>query len=246
MNYYFARRITCYIFASLFAFIFGISLVESVSAEDVKRLTFCQQHKSLFHLNEGAERKVRIAVFDIDIITPTNISDQYSPEKYVFRGVGKILANELAKNNNFSIVNWNQISPKSLQPQKGGNYPISQKSISLEDLRNLRHKYGVEAVLVGTINYLYFNGERGKNFLGFGKIKKDNEVQVQLNFLVLDTNTGEVVLPTEGKGRGSKTYTNIIVPSINVNITNNINGDFDINNNSWTSRTRGSTIQFSM
>ena len=246
MNYYFVRCVTSSILASLFALSCGIDCVKPASAEDVKRLTFCQQHKSLFHLNEGAERKVRIAVFDIGVVSPTSISNQYAEEKYVFRGVGKILANELSKKNNFSIVNWNQISPKTPQPQKGGNYPIPQKSISIEDLRNLRNKYGVEGVLIGTVNYFEFDGERGNSFLGFGKTKKDNEVKVQLNFSVVDTNTGEIVLPTEGKGRGSKTYTHITIPSINVSISNKINGDFDVNNNNWTSRTRGSTMQFSL
>ena len=97
MNYYFVRCVTSSILASIFALSCGINRVKPAFAEDVKRLTFCQQHKSLFHLNEGAERKVRIAVFDIDIISPTSISDQFTQEKYVFRGVGKILANELAK-----------------------------------------------------------------------------------------------------------------------------------------------------
>ncbi len=246
MNYYFFRNVTSSILASLFSFSLGISHVESANAEDTQRLTFCKQHKSLFHLNEGAERKVRIAVFDVDIISPTNITDQFSQEKYVFRGVGKILANELAKENNFRIINWNQISPKSHQPQKFTNYPIPQNSISLEKLRNLRHKYGVEAVLIGTINYFQANGERGKNFLGFGNNQKNNEVQVNLNFSVVDTNTGEVVIPSEGKGRASKTYTNITVPSINVNISNNLERNLDINNDIWTSRTRGSTIEFTL
>ncbi|BAY82047.1 hypothetical protein NIES267_15250 [Calothrix parasitica NIES-267] len=241
MNYYFFRRVSSYILTSLLAF--GI-FHKSVNAEDTKTFTFCQQYKTLFHLNEGAERKVRITVLDIDIISPTSISDQFSQEKYVFRGIGKILANELAKTNNFSIVSWSQISPKSLQ--RGVNLPIPQKSITIEHLRNLRNKYGIEAVLIGTINYLEFDGERGKSFLGFGKTKKDNQVEIQVSFSAIDTSTGDVVIPIEGKGNGSKTYTDITIPNINVKIQNSLNRHLDINNNSWTSRTRGSTIEFTL
>ncbi|AFY56737.1 uncharacterized protein involved in formation of curli polymers [Rivularia sp. PCC 7116] len=246
MNYTFVRRMTSAIIAPLFSLSFGIGHIKPVNAENIKTLTFCQQHKSLFHLNEGAERKVRIAVFDIDIISPTSISNQFAEEKHVFKGVGKILANELAKENNFRIVNWSQISPKSSPPQRGGNFPTSQKPIKVEELRNLRQKYGVEAVLIGTINYFQVNGERGQSFLGFGNTKNDNEVRVNLNFSVVDTNTGDVVIPTEGKGRGSKTYTNITVPSINVSILNKIDRDLDINSNLWNSKTRGSTIEFTL
>ncbi|MEA5593075.1 CsgG/HfaB family protein [Rivularia sp. UHCC 0363] len=246
MNY-FVRRVTSSIFGLFFGLSVGMINFKPVEAQDTKILNFCEENKSLFHIDRGAKRKVRIAIFDIDIIAPTSIENQYVEEKYIFKGIGNILANELSKDNNFSIVNWNQIKPTKVDSNlRGQSVLVSEDTISLELLRGLRDAYGIEAVLIGNVNHFKANGTRKKTFLGLGTSKENSEVQVQLNFLVIDTTTGEIVLPAEGNGRGNKSYTNVMVPKINVTIGNKTNGDFDLNSGNWTSRTRGSTIELSL
>ena len=157
MNHYFILRVSSSILASLFAV--GISN-SSVNAQNTKRLNFCQKYKSLFHLNEGAERKVRITVIDTDINSWNNGGHSIQPV-IKFKGIGNLLANELAKNKNFSIVNWSQIKPTARNLGNSSQINLaSEQAISLKKLRELRDKYGIEAVLIGTINYFDFNGER--------------------------------------------------------------------------------------
>ena len=246
MNFDFVRRVTSSVIASLFALSFGVGGVQIVNAEDTKRLKFCRDNPSLFHLNEGKERKVRIAVFNVGNIDFTSYPELAPEKNHQFRGIGKILAGELAKNNNFTVVNWNQIKPKDVRIINGGYYRVGIDSISIEDLRYFRNTYGVEAVIIPTVNLYDLNRENEQKFLGFGTKKKNNEVQVKLNFRVIDTTTGDIVFSAQGNGRDRKSYTSVTVPKINASITNRSNRDFDINSSSWTQRTRGSIIEFKL
>lgn len=245
MNCNFVRRLTSSFIASLFALSVGVGSIKPVKAEDTKRLDFCRENKSLFHLNEGAERKIGITVFFVETITIENPAGGY-PEKYQFKGIGEILASQLAKNNSFRVVNWSQIKPKEVRYTQGNYYRIPQESISVEDLRYLRKQYGIEAVLIGTVNQFELSGDIKRQLLGFGTNKKNNEVQVKLNFRLIDTATGDIVMPAEGDGRSSKSYTNITIPNINVRITNTNNTNLDVFSGKWNSGTRNSNVVFTI
>ncbi|MCJ8280259.1 MAG: CsgG/HfaB family protein [Rivularia sp. ALOHA_DT_140] len=244
MNCYFVRRVTSYIFAPLISLSIGINHIKIVNAEDTKRLNFCQHNKSLFHLDKNSERKVRIAVIDADVDAPNHSGHTLQPS-IQFKGVGNILANKLAKNNNFRVVNWSQIKPE----QQNRSYPgqpsiASQDTISLKKLRELRDKYGIEAVLIGTINSFEADSSYGKQFLGFGTSKKKNEVQVNLNFRVVDTTTGDIILPAEGVGSGKKFHNTVKVPNIYVTVKKHNDRELDISTTEWNKKVRGSTIEF--
>ena len=239
-NAHLFRRITSSIIASVFGLSFGICSVKPAKAEEVKRFKFCDQHKSLFHLNSGAKRKVRVAVFDVE----GNYNEPSGKGTYQFQGHSDILASELIKENNFAVVNWGQIKPTYSNPDIPGNKLEAQKLITLKKLHEIRDEHGVEAVLIGTVNQFYVNGQHTRKILGFGKTTKNNEVYIKLNFRVIDITTGEIVLTAEGNGHSSKSYTDVTIPKINVNITKEITKNFNTTD-SWNT-TKNDSITFTI
>ena len=246
------RRVTSSIIASVFALGFGICSVRPAEAKETKRLEFCESNKDLFHLSSGAKRKVKIAIFDIENNNSSNDTNNggyrgksAEPSTIQFQGHSKILAGELIKDNNFAVVNWGQITPfYYLQ----GGIKEAQKLITLDKLRDIRDKYGVEAVLIGTVNELKITGDRKRQFLGFGKKTDTNEVYIKLNFQVIDTTTGEVVFAAEGISNSSKSYTSeATIPKITVDISKSDSSNFDNKNpdNPW-DRTKQDSITLRM
>ncbi len=221
-NYYFVRRVTSSIVVSLFALSFGVGTFKSVDAQNTKVLDFCQQNPSLFNLKSEAKRKLRIAVFDIE----DENSISFSGQIYEFKGYSKILASQLVKNNNFDVVSWNQIKPTKINnPNFNKSVRLTQDKISIELLRDIRDKYGIEAVFIGTVNQFEVSRERGIEFLGFGKTTRDNEVDVKLNFRVVDTTTGDIIFVAEGNSNFSKSFSDVKVPNISVEIQKSTNDD---------------------
>ncbi|KST69267.1 CsgG/HfaB family protein [Mastigocoleus testarum] len=236
-NAHLFRRVTSSIIASVFALGFSICSVRSAEAKETKRLKFCDSNKDLFHLNLGAERKVRIAIFDLE--NNITFTTKQGKQTYPFQGYSDILAGELVKDNNFAVVSWGQVKPFQVFPQGGqGISNGTQKVVTLDKLRDIRNKHGIEAVLIGTINKFNITGDSKRQFLGFGKRTDTNEVYIKLNFRVIDTTTGEVIFTVEGSSNSSKSYTSeTTIPKISVDISKQNTNNFDDNNpdNSWNS-----------
>ena len=250
-NAHLFRRVTSSIIASVFALGFGICSVRSAEAKETKRLEFCENNKDLFHLSSGAKRKVRIAVIDFESNSSSDRTNNgvggdpsaQSPT-FQFKGHSKILATELIKDNNFAVINWGQVRP--FYEYQFGKSP--ETLITLQELRRLRDRHGVEAVLIGTVNEFKITGDRKKQFLGFGKKTDTNEVYIKLNFQVIDTTTGEVVFAVEGISNSSKSYTSgATIPKITVDISKSDSSNFDNKNpdNPW-DRTKQDSITLRM
>lgn len=229
------RRVTSSMTASVLALSFGICTVRPADAEETKRFRFCEDNKSLFHLDSGAKRKVRIAIFDLQNNSPSVTSQ--GQRIYQFQGHSDILAGELIKDNNFAIVNWSQIKPFYSTRDLNEQIKLeAQTLITLENLRQIRDKYGIEAILVGTVNKFEVTGNHTRQFLGFGEKTKKNEYYIKLNFRVIDTTTGEVVFAVQGDGDSSKSFKDVTIPKITVEIKkgnqNNIDPGYGSNGDS--------------
>lgn len=227
-NAYLFRRVTSSIIASVFALSFGVCSVKPTKAEETKRFKFCDDNKSLFHLNSGnvAKRKVRIAIFDVESSPSGETAEEGA---YQFKGHSDILASKLIKNNNFAVISWTHIKPSFLN-QSNSNKQEAEDLFTLENLRDIRTRHGVEAVFVGTLNQFNVNGNRTRQFLGFGKKTNRNEVYLKLNFRVINTSTGEIIFAAEGNSHNSKSYTSEVnIPKVSVEIikgnTNKFNDD---------------------
>ena len=228
MNYSFVRRVTSSVLASFFAFSFGIDSFKSVNAEEEFK-SYCELNADKFRIPLANEKPFKIAVINSDINakllskrTEQLIGGQPGviTEEYQFKGLGNILAGKLSSNSNFRVTDWNRIKP--LRPQEKvneGKYrqEIAQNLINLDDLRKLRDKYGIEAVLVLTANEFLVNGTKARNYFLFGKTKTFNDVYVKLNFRLVDTTTGEIISSGEGNGNGNDSYrSKITTPTITV------------------------------
>ncbi|MGF1675060.1 MAG: CsgG/HfaB family protein [Rivularia sp. (in: cyanobacteria)] len=219
MNYCFVRRVTSSIIASLFSLIFGIGSAKSVDAQDTKRLSFCQENKSLFHLNQGVERKLTVAILDfqqmffvVDSITGIKIPTIETA------GLGNILESKLVNNNQFAVVKFEKI-----------------KSLSLEQLRKIRDQNGIEAIIIVTvINFDSIKINEGGWLLTKEKINQ--EVNISLNLQVVDTTTGEIVLEAQGNGNESGNRSIEVKLPFSVDITYGTGSKYDsynqIKNNS--------------
>ncbi|MCJ8280258.1 MAG: hypothetical protein MJK14_10195, partial [Rivularia sp. ALOHA_DT_140] len=114
MNNYIFRRLTSSIFASLFIFSFGVGSVKPVNSQETKRLQFCKNNPSLFHLNEGKEKKVKVAVLDFE---SNGIKTKSQNRLFVtnISGLGSVLESKLvhengADENKFAVIKWNSIN----------------------------------------------------------------------------------------------------------------------------------------
>ncbi len=241
MNHYFVRRVTSSIFASLFALSFGFGSVKSVGAEDTKRLDFCKQNKSLFHLDEGAERKVRIAVSEFQS-SKFILKDVYGmplqTSPIEITGLDSVLESKLVKDNELQVIKWSQIESTdntSSQP------PIKQ----LQKLRHIRDKNDVEAVIIVTV--MQFDTEKtSEGGWLLTKDQKAEEVDIKLNLQVVDTTTGEIVLEAQGNGNENGNISTEVKLPFSVSITYGISSSKHDPNNSLSNNYRGYSINFQL
>ncbi|MBE9211221.1 hypothetical protein IQ247_00555 [Plectonema cf. radiosum LEGE 06105] len=215
MNYCFVRRVTSSIIASLFSLIFGIGSAKSVDAQDTKRLSFCQENKSLFHLNQGVERKLTVAVLNFESSKYT--INEYGSKQYPIQitGLGNILESKLVKNNQLAVTKLEEI-----------------KSLSLEQLRKIRDQNGIEAIIIVTVNSFDTIKTNQGGWL-FTKEKTNQEINISLNLQVVDTTTGEIVLEAEGNGDESgNSFTEVKLP-FSVDITYDTGKRYDSYNTGY-------------
>ena len=220
MNYFF-RRVTSSLLSSLFSLSIGIGSVKPVDAQDTERLNFCEENKTLFHLDKGAERKVNLTVLDFQSNEVLIIRSNESKTLIEITGLASILESKLVKDNQLAVVKWNQIKPL---PQGSQSIPPS-----LGQLRKIRHENGVESVIIVTV----MTFETDKTSQGawlLTKDKKTEEVDIKLNLQVIDTTTGEIVLEVQGNGNESgNTLAEVKLP-FNVDINYGTSNKYDPNN----------------
>lgn len=206
MNSNFVRRVTSSIFASLFTLSVGIGGVQFVRAEDTKRLDFCKQHRNLFHINKGAERKVKLAVLDFQSSTfEIKVGDRRQTSPIEITGLGSVLESKLVKDDKLDVVKWNQIGPLH-----NSSDPASTNQ--LQKLRQIRDKNGVEGVIIVTVMQFETNKEYEGGLLITNK-NNNQEVDIKLNLQVVDTTIGKIILEAQGHGsEKANTLTEINLP----------------------------------
>ena len=209
MNYIFVRRITSSFIASLFALSFGVNSIQPVRAKDIKRLDFCRKNKSLFHLNEGKQRKVKVAVANFQSSNSVLKPGTRQPKLPIeITGLGSVLESKLVKDGQLDVVKWNQINPATTP----NNYSFQSPGNHLEKLRKIRKNNGIEAVII--VNRMQF--ETTETYEGGWLItsKKDNQkIDIKLNLQVIDTVTGKIILEAQGHGsQKGNTLTQVNLP----------------------------------
>jgi len=240
MNYNLFRRVTSSFVASLFALNFGINNIQSVRAEDIKRLEFCRNNKPLFHLNEGKQRKVKVAVADFQsskFVVKQGTRQPISPIEIT--GLGSVLESKLVKDGRLEVVKWNQIKPAATS----NNYSIQSSKNQLEELRKIRDNNGIEAVIV--VNVMQF--ETTEKYEGGWLItsKKDNQnIDIQLNLQVIDTTTGTIIVEAQGNGsKKGNTLTQVKLP-FDVQISRLDNGTYQ--DKKWNRNYANYSISFNL
>lgn len=236
MNCYFFRRVTSCFIASLFALSVGVGSVKSVRAEDTKRLEFCRKNKSLFHLDEKAERKVKVAVLDFQsskFVLKRPGRQQTSPIEIT--GLGSVLESKLVKDGKLDVIKWNQINPRDNTYQ----LPTNQ----LQKLRQIRENNGVEAVIIVTV--MQFETTETYNGGWLITSTKDNQkIDIQLNLQVIDTTTGKIILEAQGNGsQKGNTLTQVNLP-FNVEISRSDSGIYQ--DKKWNRNSGNYSISFKL
>ncbi|MEO1376369.1 MAG: CsgG/HfaB family protein [Cyanobacteria bacterium J06635_10] len=203
MNYFFVCRVTSSVLISLFTLSFGISNVKSVNAQD----TSSNQKIDCSIPSRLATKKLRIAVADITIAA-TNLrnSNSISNSEGNITRIADTVASKLAKENNFIVVERTQIK-------------------NLYDKRNLcdiRSKFGVEAVIIGSITRFDIDTRTsGRSFLGFGKKTSDKNAYVELNIRIINTATNEIIDYFTETGVTSFSESQALIPRITLEASNN-------------------------
>lgn len=227
MNYNLFRRVTSSFVASLFILSCGVGSVKPVRADNTKRLDFCKQNKSLFHLNEGAERKVKVAVLDFES-SFYKFSGSRPTSVIKTTGLGNVLESKLLREDNLDVFKLDS-SYKSNSTLSYRNSNSNQPLVStnnLTSLRQIRDKNGVEAVIVVTVMQ-FQTTEQGEGGWLITKKKHNEKIDIKLNLQVVDTTTGEIVLQAQGHGSESgNTLTEVNLP-FSVEISRNVNGKYD-------------------
>lgn len=236
MNCNFVRRVTSSFIASLLALGVGVSSVKPVRAENTKRLDFCKKNKSLFHLDEGAERKVKVAVLNFQsskyVLKPPG-RQQTSPIEIT--GLGSVLESKLVKDGKLDVIKWNQINPRDNTYQ----LPTNQ----LQKLRQIRDDNGVEAVIVVTVMQFATTETYNGGWL-ITSAKNNQEIEIQLNLQVIDTTTGKIILEAQGNGsQKGNTLTQVNLP-FSVEITRLDSGTYQ--DKKWNRNSGNYSISFQL
>jgi hypothetical protein len=239
MNCNIVRRVASSFIASLFALSVGIGGVKPVRAEDTKRLDFCKQHRNLFHINKGAERKVKLAVLDFQSSTfEIKVGDRRQTSPIEITGLGSVLESKLVKDDKLDVVKWNQI-----EPPHNSSYPTSTNQ--LQKLRDIRDNNGVEAVIIVTVMQFETNKEYEGGLLITNK-NKNQEVDIKLNLQVIDTTTGTIILEAQGHGNEkANTLTEVNLP-FEVSIERKTDGKYDSENKKWNRNSGEYSIEFKL
>lgn len=213
MNYNLFRRVTSSFVASLFILSFGVGSVKPVRADNTKRLDFCKQNKSLFHINEGAERKVKVAVLDFET-SSYKFTGSRPTSVIKTTGLGNVLESKLLREDNLDVFKLDssyKSNPALPYPNSNSNQSLVSTN-NLTSLRQIRDKNGVEAVIVVSVMQFQTN-EQGEGGWLITKKKHNEKIDIKLNLQVVDTTTGEIVLQTQGHGsKSGNTLTQVNLP----------------------------------
>lgn len=247
MNCYFFRRVTSSILASLFALTVGIGSVKSVRAEDTKRLTFCRENRTLFHLDKGAEKKVTVAVLDFENSSYQLVQGRQTSVIQT-TGLGSVLESKLLEEGKLDVFKLDS----SYNPNPTSRYPnptpppeslVSNKL--LQQLRYIRDKNDVEAVIIVTVMQFQTTEEVQSGWL-ITKNSNNEEIDIKLNLQVVDTTTGKIILEAQGHGSESaNTLTKVNLP-FEVSIHRKTEGKYDSENKKWNRSSGEYFIEFKL
>jgi len=229
MNYNLFRRVTSSFIASVFALSFGVGSVKPVNSQDTTVLDFCRDNPTLFHLNKGKEKNVKVAILDFD---SNDIRTKTPPSRSISQtnisGLGSVLESKLVHENGvdknkLTVVRWN-----SIKSNEKNNY----KNTLIKQLRKLRDEHGVEAVII--VKVLGFNTDKSTN-KGFvlTKSTKITTFDIKLNLQVLDTTTGNIIQEFQGHGNEIHNTLTSVKVAFSATINSNVDRQYDEIEKRW-------------
>ncbi|MBV6621509.1 MAG: hypothetical protein KI793_00910 [Rivularia sp. (in: Bacteria)] len=184
-----------------------MSAAKTANAKDKKNSS--NIHKDCSIPAQFSSPKLRIAVADFTITATSLNSRSLSSNPEEITRIADIIASRLAKDSNFIVIERTQIEP------------IYK---SKTQLCKIRKKFGVEAILIGSLTQFDINKRTsGGGFLGFGKTTTNTNAAVELNIRIINTGTGEIIDSFTENGSANFSESNLEIPRINVGVVNNSN-----------------------
>ena len=162
-----------------------------------------------------AQHKKRVAVMNFDYATVhRSVSVLFGSDQDVGKGVADILVDRLVKDSVYSVIERKELD-KVLHEQNFSNSDRADPSSAAKIGRVL----GVDAIVIGSITEFGSDdkktdigggGSRLSKF-GIGGISQSKKSAIcQVTARMIDTNTGEILASTQGRGEKSKSGTGII------------------------------------
>ncbi len=163
----------------------------------------------------GADRKKRVAVMDFDYATVRSQSDAIFGQSIdIGKGMSDLLVKHLVQNGTYSVVERKNLD-KILAEQ---NFSNSDRANPLSAAK-IGKLLGVDAIIVGSITQFGAEtkktnvGGAGGNWGGFGVGgfgRKNSKAIVTVDARIVDIDTGEILVASDGKGESSRSSTSLL------------------------------------
>ena len=165
---------------------------------------------------QQAATKHRVAVLDFNYATVmTNSQAVFGTNVDIGKGISDMLIDRLVNDGTFRVIERNQID-KILNEQNFSNSNRADPSTAAK----IGHVLGVDAVIVGDItqfgrddqskNIGAMAGKWGSGF-GLGGVGTHKaKAEVAITARLIDTNTGEILASSTGKGESQRSGTNLL------------------------------------
>lgn len=159
-------------------------------------------------------RKRRVAILDFDYATVrSTVAAMFGSDIDVGKGITDLLVTDLVKDGTYSVIERKALD-KILAEQNFSNSDRANPASAAK----LGKLLGVDAIIVGSITQFGNDtkntgvGGGGGGFAGFGLGKfshKKSKAIVQIDARVVNIDTGEILVVSEGKGESSRESTSI-------------------------------------
>lgn len=164
---------------------------------------------------QGAERRKRVAIMDFDYATVKQESDAlFGQSVDIGKGMADLLVKHLVQDGTYSVIERKQLD-KILAEQ---NFSNSERADPASAAR-IGKILGVDAIIVGSITQFGAEtkktkiGGAGGNFHGFGLGgvgRKNTKAIVTVDARVVDVDTAEILVASDGKGESARSSTSLL------------------------------------
>ena len=223
MNRYFMRHVILSILTSLFAVSFGVSNIKYVNAQNSKAESKNEPNQVKTDTTKQdcpipsqlVSEKLKIAIVDFNVSATSSSSEKLNDRTDNVIRIADTVAGNLAKDKNFIVIDRSQIPFDRNRPYN--NTSSTKPKINLCEVRK---KWGVEAILIGSITYYDVNTRKSKRgFLGFGKESTNTNAEIGIGIRVISTATGEIINFFPGNGQSSSRDRSVLLPKLTLELS---------------------------